>query len=68
MHLNCQQPTLDHCLEILHLFIAVCLLQVVAVEEPQWTYWCHLAESKFHLHHRTQLQVANITCMEMISL
>lgn len=60
MYLNCQQLSLDHWLEILHLFIVVCLLLVVAAEELQWTCWCHLAESKFHLHHRTQLQVANI--------
>lgn len=60
MCLNCQQVILYHWLEILRLFVVVCLVSVVAAEELQWTCRCHLAESKIHLHHRTQLQVANI--------
>lgn len=33
MYLNCQQLTLDHWLEILHLLIVVYLLLVIAAEE-----------------------------------
>lgn len=33
MYLNCQQLTLDHWLEILHLLVAVYLLLRVAAEE-----------------------------------